>query len=51
MNSDIVKQIGIELNLDEKKIINVLSLLEEGNTIPFIARYQKKQLVIWMKII
>ena len=42
MNSDIVKQIGIELNLDEKKIINVLSLLEEGNTIPFIARYRKE---------
>ncbi len=42
MNSDIIKQIGIELNLDEKKIINVLSLLEEGNTIPFIARYRKE---------
>ena len=42
MNSDIVKQIGIELNLDEKRIINVLSLLEEGNTIPFIARYRKE---------
>ena len=42
MNSDIGKQIGIELNLDEKKIINVLSLLEEGNTIPFIARYRKE---------
>ena len=42
MNSDIVKQIEIELNLDEKKIINVLSLLEEGNTIPFIARYRKE---------
>ena len=26
----------------KKKIINVLSLLEEGNTIPFIARYRKE---------
>ena len=51
MNSDIIKQIGIELNLDEKKIINVLSLLEEGNTIHLLLDIEKKQLVIWMKII
>ena len=42
MNKDIIKQLSIELNIKEKGIEAVLKLLEEGNTIPFIARYRKE---------
>ncbi len=39
---DILKQLCTELNTDEKKTQNVVNLLDEGNTIPFIARYRKE---------
>ena len=39
---DILKQLCTELNTDEKKTQNVINLLDEGNTIPFIARYRKE---------
>ena len=42
MNQDIIKQIGINLGITEKQVETVLKLLEEGNTIPFIARYRKE---------
>ena len=42
MNEDIIKQLALELNIKESQVINVLKLLEEGNTIPFIARYRKE---------
>ncbi len=42
MNETIVKQIALEENITEKQILNTLKLLEEGNTIPFIARYRKE---------
>ena len=42
MNKDIIKNLSIELNIKEKGIESVLKLLEEGNTIPFIARYRKE---------
>ena len=42
MNEAIVKQIALEENITEKQILNTLKLLEEGNTIPFIARYRKE---------
>ena len=42
MNKDIIKKLSIELNIKEKGIEAVLKLLEEGNTIPFIARYRKE---------
>ncbi len=41
MNNEIIKEISIELNISEKNTLAVLNLLEEGNTIPFIARYRK----------
>ena len=41
MNQDIIKQIGVDLGITEKQVETVLKLLEEGNTIPFIARYRK----------
>ena len=40
MNELIIKQIENNLNIKEKQVINTLKLLEEGNTIPFIARYR-----------
>lgn len=42
MNKEIITQIAIELNVKEKQIQNTLKLLEEGNTVPFIARYRKE---------
>ena len=35
----LVKELGIQL----KHVQNVISLLDEGNTVPFIARYRKEQ--------
>ncbi len=39
---NIVEQIKQEFNLTEEHANNVISLLDEGNTIPFIARYRKE---------
>ena len=42
MNELIIKEIANNLNITEKQVNTVLSLLSEGNTIPFIARYRKE---------
>ena len=42
MNEFIIKEIANNLNITEKQVNTVLSLLSEGNTIPFIARYRKE---------
>jgi len=42
MNELIIKEISTNLKVSEKQIISTLKLLEEGNTIPFIARYRKE---------
>jgi len=42
MNNNIIKQISEDLNIKVKQVEVVLKLLEEGNTIPFIARYRKE---------
>lgn len=42
MNETIIKEIANDLNITEKQVNTVLSLLNEGNTIPFIARYRKE---------
>ncbi len=39
---DIIKEIAKSLNLKEKNVENAVKLLDEGNTIPFIARYRKE---------
>lgn len=39
----IMNHISKELNINLKQVANVISLLEEGNTVPFIARYRKEQ--------
>ena len=41
MNESIIKQLSLENNIKEEQITKTLNLLEEGNTIPFIARYRK----------
>ena len=42
MNEFIINEIAKELNVKIKQVETVLKLLEEGNTIPFIARYRKE---------
>ena len=39
---DIIVALAKELNKPQEHIRNVVSLLDEGNTIPFIARYRKE---------
>ncbi len=43
MNEEIIKSIASELKVNLSQVQNTLSLLEEGNTVPFIARYRKEQ--------
>jgi protein Tex len=38
-----MQQISTELSINFKQVTNVIKLLEEGNTVPFIARYRKEQ--------
>ena len=38
----IIKTIAQELNIKEKQVENAIKLIDEGNTIPFIARYRKE---------
>ena len=42
MNSKIINEIAKDLNISVKQVEVTLKLLEEGNTIPFIARYRKE---------
>ena len=42
MNSKIIEEISKELVISIKQVEVTLKLLEEGNTIPFIARYRKE---------
>ncbi|MFA6697698.1 MAG: Tex family protein [Eubacteriales bacterium] len=38
----IIRQLANELNIREKQVANTLGLIEEGSTLPFIARYRKE---------
>ena len=42
MEEVIIKSISSDLKISEKQTMAVLQMLEEGNTIPFIARYRKE---------
>lgn len=42
MNEFIIKEIANNLNITDKQVEVVLSMLAEGNTVPFIARYRKE---------
>lgn len=39
---DIVKKIAAELEIRPQQVEAVIKLIDEGNTIPFIARYRKE---------
>jgi len=39
---ELIRLIAKETSVKDKQVANVLALLEEGNTIPFIARYRKE---------
>ncbi len=43
MNESIIKEIGIEIKVEEWQVKSTLEMLEEGSTIPFIARYRKEK--------
>lgn len=38
----IEERLAKELNIDIKRVVSVINLLDEGNTVPFIARYRKE---------
>ena len=42
MNKNIIEELANTLNVNIKNVENTLNLLEQGNTIPFIARYRKE---------
>ncbi len=42
MENLVVKKLALELNIKEKQVENTINLINEGNTIPFIARYRKE---------
>ncbi len=42
MNEEIVGQIAVKLGVKQSQVKSALELLEQGNTIPFIARYRKE---------
>ncbi len=42
MNNEIINLVAEQLNISPTQVNTVLSLLQEGNTVPFIARYRKE---------
>ena len=43
LDSQLIQTIEQQYDFSKKQIIAVLSLLEENNTVPFIARYRKER--------
>jgi transcriptional accessory protein Tex/SPT6 len=43
MNEQITNEISKDLNIENNQTIATLEMLQEGNTIPFIARYRKEK--------
>lgn len=41
-DNQIIQQISRELTVKERQVLTTVKLLDEGNTIPFIARYRKE---------
>lgn len=39
----IIQQIGKDMQVEARYVKNIITLLEEGNTVPFIARYRKEK--------
>ena len=43
MNEEIIGSIAVKLGVKQSQVKSALELLEQGNTIPFIARYRKEK--------
>ncbi|MBY0199529.1 Tex family protein [Priestia megaterium] len=43
LDNQIVQRVSKEVEISQKQVQNVISLVEDGNTVPFIARYRKEQ--------
>lgn len=43
MNDEIIKALAAQLKISEDQVRSTLSLLQDGATVPFIARYRKEQ--------
>ncbi len=43
MEQQLIREISQTLNVSVRQIEETLKLLEEGNTVPFIARYRKER--------
>ncbi len=43
LNKELIIELSRNLNIKTKQIETVLGMLDEGNTVPFIARYRKEQ--------
>ena len=43
INEKLIKEVAESQNITVKQVETVLELLEEGNTVPFIARYRKEK--------
>lgn len=39
---NIIETLASEMNIPVKQVENTVALLDEGNTVPFIARYRKE---------
>ncbi|WP_079477077.1 Tex family protein [Halobacillus salinus] len=42
LNPELIKLVASQASLNEKSVEKVITLLNEGNTVPFIARYRKE---------
>lgn len=42
LNKDLIKKISVDLNIKIVQVEKVLELLQDNNTVPFIARYRKE---------
>ncbi len=42
-SAEAAEKMALELNLTSQQILNVIALLDEGNTVPFITRYRKER--------
>lgn len=43
MNELLIKEVAVSLKITNTQVTNVLLMLQEGNTVPFIARYRKEK--------
>ncbi|WP_374187516.1 Tex family protein [Priestia aryabhattai] len=43
LDNQIVQRVSKEVAISQKQVQNVIALVEDGNTVPFIARYRKEQ--------